>query len=168
MRKDPSQELVREMFCYCPSTGVITRRKNSSNAKAGEIAGYVGNNGYRLIWVITGMFGAHRIAWIYVNGDIPPGMEIDHVNGIKHDNRIDNLRLATRTQNSTFRRMHKNNKSGFKGVCAASGRGAKKRWRARIVVNKVRIELGRFDSPEEAHEAYKKEAIKHFGEFSKF
>lgn len=87
---------------------------------------------------------------------------VDHKNLNSVDNRRANLRLATSTQNQGNRRVSKNNKSGFKGVSKA-----KNKWVATITVNGRRIILGRFKTPEEAHEAYCAGAKEHFGEFAR-
>ncbi len=164
----PSQEVLREYFTYDDDQGVLIRRKNSANRKAGEVAGYVGDNGYRLIRVQGAMYGSHRLIWIFFNGPIPEGYEIDHANGNQFDDRISNLRLASRMENMRNRAMYKNNSSGYKGVCFEPKRKGANPWRARIVVNKKRIALGMYPSPELAHEAYKKAALKFFGEFARF
>lgn len=168
MRADPSQELLCSLFSYSVKTGEFTRLINSSTAKAGEIAGHITNDGYRIISVNGCIYGAHRLAWIFVNGAIPASLTIDHVNGKRADNRIENLRLATPLQNSVNRKIHKNNRSGFKGVYFDQTRGKANPWKARIVVDKKQITLGLFPTAVEAHEAYKKAADKYFGEFAKY
>lgn len=88
----------------------------------------------------------------------------DHINGNTLDNRRDNLRLATSQQNRFNIRKHKNNTTGFKGVRKTWNN----RYRAVIVKNGISHSLGVFDSPEEAHEAYKKAALDMFGEYARF
>lgn len=155
------------MFSYSEDDGVFIRIINSSNTKIGDVAGYVNELGYCIISVKNKLFSAHRLAWTYVHGEIPDEMEVDHINGNPSDNRIENLRLATRLQNAANRKMHKNNLSGFKGVYLDSRRKNVKQWRASIVVQKKKHSLGIFSSPEDAHEAYKKAAEKYFGEFAR-
>lgn len=87
----------------------------------------------------------------------------DHIDGNGLRNTRDNLRLATFTQNVRNSKKQKNKICEYKGVTYESGR-----WRARIRVNGKLISLGLFNNPEEAHEAYKKAAIEHFGEFARF
>lgn len=86
---------------------------------------------------------------------------VDHIDRDPMNNRRDNLRVATVQQNSRNRNMHSDNSTGFKGVSKH-----KNRYRALIYVGGKRINLGRFHTPEEAHEAYKAAAIKYFGEFA--
>lgn len=79
---------------------------------AGSRAGTLNTNGYRVI----GGVREHRIVWEMFNGVIPDGYEIDHINGVRDDNRIENLRLATRGQNSQNHKVHSHSKSGIKGI----------------------------------------------------
>lgn len=106
---------------------------------------------------------AHRVIWIFLNGHIDDGFEIDHVNGLKHDNRIENLRLATRKQNSANRPNHQNTSSGVKGV---SWDKRNKKWEAHIGVNYKKKRLGRFDSLGEAEAAYLAAAEEYQGQFA--
>lgn len=79
---------------------------------AGTRAGTTNSNGYR---VIKGQ-REHRMIWEMFNGPIPAGYEIDHINGVRSDNHIENLRLATRSQNSQNHKLHRHSKLGIKGV----------------------------------------------------
>jgi len=88
---------------------------------------------------------------------------IDHIDRNKLNNCRNNLRVATRQQNSANSRSRKNNKSGYKGICLNHDH-----WRAQIRVNRKTICLGTFNSPEEAHEAYCKAAVEYYGEFACF
>jgi hypothetical protein len=96
------------------------------------------------------------MVWAMTYGEWPD--ELDHINGIKHDNRIANLRQATPKENAFNRGAHKNNTSGYKGVCFY-----KKNGKYQATVNG--IYLGRFDTPELAHAAYCAEADRLHGEF---
>lgn len=165
---NPTQERLKELFSYDPGTGLLLRIKRVSSCHAGDEAGTTNSYGYRIVWVDRKAIGTHRIAWIMCMGDIPAGMEIDHANGDRLDNRLSNLRLASRTQNSTNRKKHKNNRCGYKGVYFDDSRKRAKSWRARIVFNKKQLTLGMFATAQEAHEAYKKAALKYFGQFAKF
>lgn len=95
---------------------------------------------------------AHRLAWFLHYGVWPAG-SIDHINGIRHDNRLVNLRDVTAAENSMNRRGEVN-ASGYPGVTKCH-----KRWGARIVVNGKRLWLGQHDTPEQAHATYRQAAI---------
>lgn len=91
---------------------------------------------------------------------------VDHINGNGLDNRRENLRVATKTQNNRNKAKSRSNKSGYKGVWRDKGK-VKERWQAGITANGKKIHLGRFDTREEAHEAYCKAAIELHGEFAR-
>lgn len=106
-------------------------------------------------------YKAHRLAWLYMHGELPD-KSIDHINGLKTDNRIANLRLATNAQQKQNRPRNLNNSSGYKGVARAETK-----WRARINANGRHYYLGRFDTPEDAHNAYVAAAHRLHGEFAR-
>jgi AP2 domain/HNH endonuclease len=93
-----------------------------------------------------------------------PAKEVDHANGCGLDNRLENLRPATRNQNSANQKKPCTNQSGYKGV---SWRKDVRKWRARIGVNGKLLHLGFFDDPTEAARAYDAAALKHFGQFAR-
>jgi len=143
-RKSLNQEKLKEVLQYSPETGVFTWKKTRCRRlKVGQIAGSSsGNWGYRHIFIGRYYYSAHRLAWLYVNGTWPLD-EIDHINGLRDDNRILNLRSVTKAQNMQ-NKMH-----DAKGAHCDRGR-----WASMITVNKKRIPLGRFDTKEEATAAY--------------
>lgn len=89
----------------------------------------------------------HRVVWILHNGDIPAGMEIDHINHVKTDNRIENLRLTTGHENRKNTPIPKTNTSGIMGVGWCAG---PRKWRATIMVNGKHVHLGYFKNKDEA------------------
>jgi hypothetical protein len=91
-----SHELVCSLLAYDPETGIFSRRNGRGAASQ---VGYLMPKGYRIIRVNYHKFLAHRLAWFYVHGEWPPH-EIDHVNRRRDDNRIANLRPATRLENA--------------------------------------------------------------------
>ena len=95
---------------------------------------------------------------------LKPHEYVDHINGDGLDNRRENLRLATKSQNAMNARKRSDNSSGYKGVTYHK---QKNRWTAEIRVNKERIYLGCFTTPEDAYSAYCEAAKKHFGEFAR-
>lgn len=93
--------------------------------------------------------------------DPPPGGLVDHINNNGLDNRRCNLRVCTYSENLQNRKVHKNNQSGLKGAYPCGGR-----WKSSITVNGKKYDLGRFDTAQQAHEAYKAAATKLHGEFA--
>jgi hypothetical protein len=140
---------VRDLLIYDASTGVFTWRvTTNARAKAGTVAGCVRNH-YRSIGVDGERHYAHRLAWLWVHGEWPTD-QIDHINRIKTDNRIANLRQVTPAENMQNSLKHSNNTSGFKGVSFSKQTG---NWVASIRDGKKRG-LGHFDTPEKAAQAY--------------
>lgn len=170
----PDREYVRECLDYDPATGefrwrerpfahfINSWRHNWWNAKyAGKAAGHDLHN-YTRIKLDGALFLAHRLAWLLERGEPMPA-EIDHINGISLDNRMNNLRAADRGQNVANTRRLVNNRSGIKGVrVIRSGR-----FEARIKANGTPHLLGVFDTIEEAAAARREAAIRLHGEFAR-
>jgi len=111
----PSFETVNHLLAYCPETGDLTRKVRIGRLKVGAIAGYITAGGYRSVTVNGCWVQAHRLAWLLFYG-VDPIAEIDHINGVKTDNRILNLRIASKAENCRNRKLHRTNSSGYKGV----------------------------------------------------
>jgi len=156
----PDIDRLRQILSYCPETGLFKWNATLSNrAKAGDVAGSPNTKGYISIKVEGKQYKAHRLAWYFVYGKDPGTNEIDHHDLDKGNNRIGNLRLATRKQNNENIPKPKNNTSGFRGVSFQKGDGA---WTAYIYHNKKRIHLGRFGDVEHAAMARKKAEAEFF------
>ena len=153
---------LRELLCFDPETGVFGWAKNWGGKRKGDPAGCLHPHGYVVIQVLGRQHPAHRLAWIHVYGAWPSS-ELDHINGIRDDNRIANLRAASGTENNGNRRLTEKNKSGFKGVRKKSGRG----WEAAIGFKREYFYIGTFRSPEEAGAARAEEARRLFGPFAR-
>jgi hypothetical protein len=162
MRIEVPIERLHELFSYDPATGIITNRKHRLKTFIGKEAGWITPKGYRSINVGRRGIRAHRIAFAMTFGRWPSG-EIDHINGVRGDNRICNLREATSAENCRNAKTRRDNSSGLKGVHKHPLSG---RWGARITVNKKTRNLGYFDTANEASEAYRNAADLHFGEFA--
>ena len=138
-------EHLRNTFTYYPNTGTLIRNSNGRSMDGLDAYGYV-QVGYR-----SKMYKAHRLIWAIMHGEFPAG-QIDHINGVRHDNRASNLRVVTQQQNAhNKQRRGKNSKSGYTGVCW-NNRAAK--WQAGISVGGANVYLGVFATPELAHQAY--------------
>jgi hypothetical protein len=169
-RKEMDVDTLRRVIRYSAQSGKIRRAedvrggKRSAGvivAKKGDEAGTVNAFGY-VVLKINGMaFPAHRIAWAYTFGEWPDH-EIDHVNGDKADNRMDNLRLAARSENCQNAAIRSDNTSGYKGVTFRKSSG---KWIAQIAINGKRLHLGCFPSAEDAAHAYDAAARQYHGKF---
>lgn len=159
-------EELREMLTYDPATGVFVWRVDRPQRRVGDIAGSctLSSQGYRLISVKGTVYRAHRLAWLYVYGAFPTS-DLDHIDGDRDNNRIANLRLATKTENSRNRRVAPDNATGFKGVTRATG--CKSRFQAHIGIERRLKYLGSFGSAEEAHAAYVEAAKSLYGAFAR-
>lgn len=116
---------------------------------------------YVMIKVGNKAVQAHCIIWEMHYGPLPHGYEIDHINRDKLDNRIENLRAATRSQNCVnVLDRGASNKTGYAGVFAK-----RDKWQASISIDGNTKHLGTFKTPKEAHEAYRKAREQHHGDF---
>lgn len=139
-----SQSYLRSLFTYNPETGDIVKRWNRKRVESRF------SNGYIKVCFDDWQDLGHRVAWVIYNGEIPEGMEIDHINHIKHDNRMSNLRLVTKLENAKNTKLKSNNKTGFNGVHLDRSSG---KYIAKAKVDCVYVHIGRFSSIEEAIKA---------------
>ena len=146
---------------YNPDTGDFTWLESRGKAKAGDLAGTINSEGYRIIGFQGKSIPAHRLAFLKVFGYLPSC--IDHINREESDNRICNLRGCTQAQNSYNRVRRKQNTSGHHGVNWDKGRGM---WRAQICLQGRKRNLGRFNNLEDAIEARRQGEKKYFGDFA--
>jgi HNH endonuclease len=144
------QSLLHEMLDYQNGQLVWKNKKDNLAHLNGKVAGCMHKSGYRQIKFGQTLYPAHRIMWIYHNGSIDENMQIDHINGIKDDNHIENLRLVTAQQNCFNR-----SKFAAKGYCWSK---AAQKWQANITVNGKNKYLGLFIKEEDARNAYLKNA----------
>ena len=142
-----TQEELKEWLDYNPETGAFSRKKYASK-KYG--CGTIDEHGYMQISVKHKVYRAHRLAWLWVYGKFPEKI-IDHINGNKLDNRICNLRDVCKSVNG----LNVNKYKGF--------HKHQNKFRSRIKVFGKTIDLGVFDTPEQARNAYLAEKQKHIG-----
>lgn len=159
-----TQDRLRELLNYDPETGLFTWKAITSNrVRIGQVAGTALFNGYIQIKLDGAFYKAHRLAWLYVYG-VWPADDLDHLNRDRKDNRIANLREATRSQNTANKGARVGSVTGLKGVRFHRTRA---KYQSRITVNYKEIHLGYFDNAEAAHEAYRVASEKFFGEFAR-
>ncbi len=165
----PPPIVIRYWLNYDEETGIFTRSRSASKSTARYIGSEAGclNRGYRYIGIRKyGQVQAHLLAWVLMNGAIPDGMEVDHIDCDPSNNAISNLRLATSSQQKMNKRVQGNNRAGLKGAFYHAMHKGKK-WRSQIKVDGRVIFLGYFETKYEAHEAYGLACVKYFGEFAR-
>ena len=144
---------VNEIFVYCPLSGVIRNRiTRSHNAKAGDEAGCQQARGYRSTKVNGKPRYAHQLALQLSGVDVPSWMRVDHIDGDRTNNRLNNLRVVTPTGNNRNQKKPKDNKSGTMGVRLYKRTG---KWDAYITVSGIQLHLGYFNIKEDAIAARK-------------
>jgi len=156
-----TQDLLNELFEY--RDGVLYWKvAKSNNVKVGDVAGSLNGRGYLYTRINSKKYLTHRIIFLMHHGYLP--YCLDHIDGNKINNRIENLRPATTSENCRNSRIGKNNTSGFKGV---SWYAPCKKWKARLMINKKEKYIGLFKTLEEAVEAVKKAREELHGEFAR-
>jgi len=152
---DITQALLHEMLDYNKDSGVfVWKVRSAQKIRVGDIAGTVNAKGYVGIKLFGKRYLAHRLAWMYINGEFPDSF-IDHANTVRTDNRIDNLRLSTHQENKRNGKLYKNNTSGFRGVAFKQNA-----WVGSLEVGDRRVYVGRFKTAAEASAAVEKQAEK--------
>lgn len=149
--KEPiAVEILRKLLTYTEETGAVKWRVSvNSRAQAGTEAGMVDVYGYRRLTVMKHRLQAHRVAWALHYGEWPTS-EVDHINGVRSDNRLSNLRSTSRTKNmQNQRRAMATNRTGLLGVSARRGG-----FCASIQVDGAKLYLGDHATSELAHAAY--------------
>ena len=155
-----TQEKIIELFDY-QNGNLIWKIDRTRGVKAGDVAGSINGMGYVSIGIQGKKYLAHRLIFLLHNGELPAC--IDHIDRNTQNNKIENLRAATHSQNQANTKSNSRNKSGAMGV---SWEKRKKKWRAQLRVNGKCIHLGFFDKTNEAKQAYIFAKKKYFGEFS--
>lgn len=154
MSNETGLALLRMLLSYNPTTGLLVWQAARRGIKCGDLAGGgINSNGYLRVCVGGRLYYAHRVAWALANGQWPSGV-IDHINGVKTDNRLINLRDVSRGHNQHNQRRPQQTKgrtSAFLGVSRIATSG---KWRAAIKVCGRTQFIGNFDVESEAHAAY--------------
>ena len=170
---DLSIEYIRSRLSYDPDTGIFIWKEFNEfpshwNKKyAGTVAGCLekswGDKRRFKIAICEREYRAHHLAWFIYYGEYPKS-SIDHINGNALDNRISNLRLASKSENGANRSKTLSNKSGFKGV---SWHKKANKWVAQVTKDYKLYYLGLYENIDDAKIAYREAAEKLFGEFAK-
>jgi hypothetical protein len=162
MNQFPDVELINSLFVHDQEKGIlIWRERPASEFKTAashssfmarcfnKRAGSFCSNGYRKISISKHLYSEQKLIWKLTYGEdvIYPEFEIDHINGVRSDNRISNLRKVTKSDNQRNGSMRQNNKSGVNGVNWCNPKG---KWIARIWAGKRHLYLGQFDDLQEA------------------
>lgn len=146
-----THQQIKALFDYDPLTGVVTRNKLVNHDKrAKQVVGDLNSAGYLSVWITPKRYQLHRVIWMWVHG-VWPTKPIDHLNHVRTDNRLSNLREASQLENTHNRTKSKRNWSGFIGVYWYA---RKHKWHAQITANRKRYHLGYFNTPELASAAY--------------
>ncbi len=158
----PSRQCLINLISYDELTGKLTWKvKPNGRVELGSEVGHRRKDGYLSTKIKRKNYLVHRLIWRIAYGE-DPECDIDHINGDRSDNRLKNLRLATRQQNLRNSANLKNNTTGYKGVFFHSQSG---KFRARIIISGKRIHLGSFDSKHEAAIIRHFAETKYFGEY---
>ena len=151
-------EDAKVLFEY--KDGELFWKQRGRSRQLGRPAGAVNRDGYRRIKYQGKLYATHRLVWTYHGND--PVAFIDHINGDVLDNRIENLRSATHSQNCMNRRVRFDSKSGVKGVT-----WKKDKWYTCVILDYKRHSAGSFDNKEEAIVALDKLREELHGEFAR-
>lgn len=144
-----TQERLKKIIDYDQLTGIFIWKISRPKCHVGAIAGCLCKDGYVYVTIDKKRYEAHRLAWLFVYG-VWPTNQTDHKDTIRHHNWIENLRDVTHSGNQQNRIMaNANNKIGFLGVYLSRGK-----YMAQITVSGKNKFLGRFTTPEEAHQSY--------------
>lgn len=159
----PPIEIVSSLFDCDFKTGIVRNRISRTTRVAGERSDRTFRSAYRVVSIGGHLFNAHRVIWAIANGRDTKNY-IDHKNGNKDDNRLENLRECTHAQNMRNKRSYSNNTSGSCGVHKRKDNG---KWRAFVSVSGKRTNLGQFETFEEADVAAKRGRIEKHQEFAR-
>lgn len=141
-------ERAKALFLFDKEKGVLLWKEPTSNrVRKGDMAGRINNAGHLGVGIDGKRYQVHRLVWCMHNGPIPDGFEIDHVDEDKTNNRLGNLRLASRSQNMSNVSSHAHNTSGVKGISFNRAAG---KWEAYVHFNYKKYNLGLFENKENA------------------
>jgi hypothetical protein len=159
-----TQKRLHDLFEYREDGNLIRKISVTSNARVGDIAGSPNDRGYWLVNIDHKRCSVHRLIFLYHHGYLTPGMDIDHIDGNPGNNRIENLREVTHTQNIQNSKINSKNTSGVKGVYWDKQRS---KWRTGIKVEGKKTDLGSYNTIEEAEAVVREAREKYHGEYAR-
>jgi len=137
-----TQQRLKQLSVYDRQEGRFYALVGRGPTRIGDQLGYQHPEGYRHVSVDGKTYKEHRLVWLYYHGELPPE-QIDHINGMKSDNRLENLRAVSNAENCKNQRRPRNNTSGIVGV---GWHSRDKCYIARIQVRGKNLHLGYFDN----------------------
>lgn len=144
----PTQERLQELFDYSIVEGQFYWKKSGSGRKTGVPAGCQSKStGYHQIGIDGKLYQAHRLAWVYINGEDPGALHVDHINGDTTNNAFHNLQLLNNKQNVTKQLKLQGGSSKYRGV---TWNKVKRKWQARVQADGKEKHLGYYDSEKDA------------------
>ena len=162
MQKLPTRKELNALFKYDGDSGNLIYKKSRGRVKKGSIAGYMNDEGYRKVGINKKYYSAHRIIFFMHYGYWP--QEVDHIDHDISNNKIENLRSCTRSENRMNSYSNKNATSRYKGVFPSGTQ--RNPWKAKIKINGRTISLGNYKSEVQAAKAYNLAAIEYFGDYA--
>jgi hypothetical protein len=157
-----TQEYLKSILDYDLDTGIFTWKVNKAQrTKIGDIAGWIAD-GYRKIEINGKNYNAHRLAWLYVYGEMPKNL-VDHIDCDRSNNKISNLRESTHQTNSENYKTPKTNNSGVKNV---SWYKSLNKWVVSMSIKKTKKTIGYYDDLELAELVAIEARNKYRGEFA--
>lgn len=148
----PTLDEAQACVSYDPETGLFYRKHGLGGIAAGAVSGTVNSHGYVQLRINWRLVKAHRLAWFMTHGYWPT--DIDHINGVRTDNRLSNLRESDRRRNGQNMQCHR------QGRLAGARQAPSGRWTAKMTVGRKAKHIGTFDTEQEAHDAYMAECRK--------
>lgn len=158
-----TQQRLHELFEYRDDGNLIRKIRIGRRVKVGDIAGHLQKSrGYFVVGIDKNEYGLHRMIFLYHHGYLTDGLQVDHIDGDKINNRIENLRESTTAQNSYNSKLRVDNKSGVKGISWFKGK-----WVVHVRIPGKHLYLGRFVTLEEAKAVIEKARNEHHGDFAR-
>lgn len=152
-----TQERLKEMLSYNSITGEFIRIKPLKGNTLYAVVGSTNNDGYISISIDNKRYQAHNLVWLYIYGKFPE-LQLDHINGIKDDNRFENLREVSHSENQKNKGLDKRNKFGYPGIRKGKKLGT---YRVYIGIDKAKLDLGTYPNLESAIAARVQAEIKY-------